>query len=143
MKKTAKPPPITQSRIDAARKRIERIIARLPEACAVAQGVHLSLEVRKKRFGWYLVDHHGDGRIAINCKGSADLHEVLAQTVPLQFHVPKFLGQKGWIGLWLDVASADWSQVEFAVRGAYLLVAPKLLVRQLTEAPKMRTREDS
>ena len=33
----------------------------------------MSLQVRKKSFGWFLVDHHGDGRVAINCKGSAEM----------------------------------------------------------------------
>lgn len=136
MVKLNKPLPLTQSRINAAQKKIERIISRLPEASATVQGMHLGLAVRKKRFGWFLADHHGDGRIAINCKGSADLHEILAQTVPSQFHVPKFLGQKGWIGLWLDTADVDWSQVKLALRGAYMLVAPKSLSAKLTETPK-------
>ena len=43
----------------AADKHLRRIIDRLPEAEAVPQAGHLSLEVRKKRFGWFLVDHHG------------------------------------------------------------------------------------
>ena len=86
----------------------------------------MSLEVRKKRFGWFLADH-GDGRVALNCKASADMHEVLQQLAPAQFHLPKYLGNKGWIGLWLDVPETDWSAVELALREAYRLVAPKAL----------------
>jgi predicted DNA-binding protein (MmcQ/YjbR family) len=113
------------------RTRIMKIVKSLPEGVATAQGPHLSLEVRNKRFGWFLDDHHGDGRVALNCKGSADMHDVLRQMAPEQFHVPKYLGNKGWIGLWLDVSGTDSAAVELAVREAYRLVAPKVLAREL------------
>src|SRR5206468_2371819 len=96
------------------RKRILRVLERLPEAAAVAHDSHLSLEVRKKRFGYFLDDHHGDGRIALNCKASPDLRDLLQDLAPRQFHVPKYTGSKGWIGLWLDGAGIDWSAVELA-----------------------------
>jgi hypothetical protein len=89
----------------------------------------LSLEVRKKRFGHFLDDHHGDGRIALNCKASADLRDLLQELAPSQFHIPKYVGNRGWIGLWLDGAGIDWTAVELALREAYLLVAPKTLAR--------------
>ena len=92
-------------------------------------GTHLSLEVRKKRFGYFLDDHHGDGRVALNCKSSPDVRDALQQLAPAQFHVPKYLGNKGWIGLWLDSAGVDWSAVELALREAYTLVVPKTWAR--------------
>jgi predicted DNA-binding protein (MmcQ/YjbR family) len=110
------------------RARVLRILERLPEAAAVARDTHLSLEVRKKRFGYFLDDHHGDGRIAICCKASADLRDTLQQTAPSLFHIPKYVGNKGWIGLWLD-GDVDWSAVDVALREAYRLVAPKTLTR--------------
>lgn len=109
------------------RKRIIRIVEQLPEAAAVAHGAHLSLEVRKKRFGWFLDNHHGDGRLALNCKASADMHDILQQIAPSQFHTPKYMGNRGWIGLWLDAGKMDWSAVELALREAYSSVAPKTL----------------
>jgi hypothetical protein len=109
------------------RKRIIRMVEQLPEGVAIAHGTHLSLEVRKKRFGWFLDNHHGDGRVALNCKASADMHDVLQQLAPAQFHAPKYLGNKGWIGLWLDVGEMNWSAVELALREAYSSVAPKTL----------------
>ena len=109
------------------RKRIIRIVEQLPESAAIAHGAHLSLEVRKKRFGWLLDNHHGDGRVALNCKASADMHDILQQLAPTQFHVPKYLGKRGWIGLWLDVSKINWPAVELAVRDAYSSVAPKTL----------------
>src|SRR5690348_7307026 len=49
---------------DRQHRRVLKIVAVLPEAEAKPAGRHLSLEVRGKRFGWFLVDHHGDGRVA-------------------------------------------------------------------------------
>lgn len=113
------------------RERIIGIVKRLPEAAATPQGSHLSLEVRKKRFGWFLDDHHGDGRVALNCKASAEMHDILRQLAPHQFHMPKYVGNKGWIGLWLDVPEVDWPTVELAMREGYRRVAPKALQRDV------------
>lgn len=119
----------TKSRGGRQAGRIARIVARFPEGAATPQGAHLRLEVRKKCFGWFLDDHHGDGRVALNCKASADMHDVLKQLAPKQFHIPKYMGNKGWIGLWLDVEPLDWSAVELALREAYARTAPKTLAR--------------
>src|SRR5262249_29782020 len=101
------------------RARVAKIVGRLPEAEAQPVGRHLSLEVRKKRFGWLTVDHHGDGRVDLNCKASAEMHDILRQLAPKHFHVPKYMGSKGWVGLWLDLPKLDWGAVEIALRGAY------------------------
>lgn len=115
------------------RKRVASMIARLPEAETFASHGHLSLMVRKKRFGYFLDDHHGDGRIALNLKSSPDVRELLEQMAPRELHIPKYVGNKGWVGLWLDGKGVDWEAVELALREAYLLAAPKALARRLTE----------
>jgi len=113
------------------RGRVARIVAALPEGEAKVVGRHMSLEVRKKRFAWFMVDHHGDGRVDLNCKASAEMHDILKQLAPKHFHVPKYVGGKGWVGLWLDLPKLDWGAVEIALRGAYERVAPKKLLSQL------------
>src|SRR5215510_8622856 len=113
---------------DRQRSRIGKIVGALPEAEARPVGRHSSLEVRGKRFGWFLVDHHGDGRVSINCKGSAEMHDILRQLAPAHFHVPKY-GSKAWVGLWLDGPKLDWHAVELALRTAYEMSAPKKLLR--------------
>jgi hypothetical protein len=123
----AKPRKVDPARSARERKRLSRILDRLPEAVAVPSGTHLSLEVRKKRFGYFLEDHHGDGRIAIHCKASPDVHEAMHELAPDQVHVPAYLGSRGWIGLWLDTTKVVASAVELALREAYLMVAPKTL----------------
>lgn len=53
------------------RKRVVALVQSLPDARAVPTGDrHLSLEVLGKRFGWFLDDHHGDGRLALNLKAA-------------------------------------------------------------------------
>jgi hypothetical protein len=112
------------------RNRVAKIVASLPEGEAKPMGRHMSLEVRNKRFGWFMIDHHGDGRIDLNCKGSAQMHDLLQRLAPTHFHVPKYVGNKGWVGLWLDVPKLDWAAVELALREAYAQVAPKKLLGQ-------------
>jgi hypothetical protein len=115
------------------RARIVKIVRALPEAEAKPAGGHLSLEVRNKRFGWFMVDHHGDGRVDLNCKAAPEMHDLVRQLAPHHFHVPKYV--KGWIGLWLDLPRLDWGAVELALVGAYRLAAPRKLasIRSLTQ----------
>ena len=91
-------------------------------------GDHLSLEVRNRRFGWFLADHHGDGRIAVNFKATDEEYAALAQKAPTLVHVARFIGRHGWIGLWLDVPNVDWAVVQEALEEAYRMVAPKTLL---------------
>jgi hypothetical protein len=117
-----------------AAERIARVVAiveSLPGAGAVSAGNHLSLEVRHKRFGWLLNDHHGDGRLAINCKAPQDVAQQLANHAPDRFHIPNHVGHLGWVGLWLDTPQIDWIEVKAVLVGAYRLAAPRKLIAEL------------
>lgn len=129
--KGAKAPARKVQNGEKQRKRIAKIVEGFPGGEAQPIGRHLSLEVRKKRFGWFTTDHHGDGRVALNCKASAEMHDMLKQLMPAHFHVPKYVGSKGWVGVWLDLPKLDWAAVEVALREAYLRVAPKKLAAQV------------
>lgn len=113
---------------NAVRKQLRGIIRRLPEAQAVPHAEHLSLEVRKKRFGWLLVNHHGDGRLAITCRAKPKERSSLLRALPNHAHVPKYVGHHGWVGLWVDTENVDWNSVEEAVVAAYRMTAPKGLL---------------
>lgn len=114
------------------RARIVALVESLPEATVTAAGEeHLSLEVRGKRFGYYLDDHHGDGRVALNCKAEPGANQSLAAFAPERFHVPAYLGPRGWIGLWIDLQKIDWDEVQSIIVDAYRLTAPKGLVAGL------------
>jgi hypothetical protein len=127
---------ITRKIAAERRARIIAIVEGLPEAGTVPTGAHLSLEVRQKRLGWYLDDHHGDGRLAINCKAPPGIAQQLANHAPERFHIPKYASHIGWVGLWLDTPKVDWAEVEAILVGAYRLTAPKKLIVELDARQK-------
>jgi phosphoribosylglycinamide formyltransferase-1 len=118
--------------VATVRERLTRLCTSLPEAEVEASGGHLGFTVRDRRFAWFLDDHHGDGRLALNCKGAPGESARLAEQQPERFFVPAYLGSRGWIGLWLDEPKPDWDEVERLVVEAYRLVAPKRLAAQLS-----------
>lgn len=122
------------SRTSTERAKVVGLVKEFPEAEAIPNGTHLSLEVRGKRFGWYLDNHHDDGRIAINCKAAKGDNESLWKEFPERYHIPKYVGHHGWIGLWLDVDNVDWREVGKLLNDAYRLTAPKRLVSKLEDA---------
>jgi hypothetical protein len=114
------------------RARVIALVESLPEATVTAPAnQHLSLEVRGKRFGYYLDDHHGDGRVALNCKAEPGANQSLVDFAPERFHIPAYLGPRGWIGLWIDLPTIDWDEVQSIIVDAYRLTAPKRLAALL------------
>lgn len=123
---------VSKSVIARRRARIVALVESLPEATATECGTrHLSFEVRGKRFGYYLDDHHGDKRIALNCKAEPGGNESLVNFAPKRFHIPAYLGPRGWVGLWVDLPSIDWDEVSSILIDAYRLTASKRLVAKL------------
>jgi hypothetical protein len=130
---------VNESVIARRRARIEALVKSLPEATVTAcGGQHLSLEVRGKRFGYYLDNHHGNGRLALNCKAEPGANRSLADSAPERFHIPAYLGPRGWIGLWIDLPTIDWEEVQSILIDAYRLTAPKRLVAQLQSLSRTR-----
>ena len=119
---------------ESRRERILALVTALPGASVIAGGdSHFSFKVRGKTFGYFLDDHHGDGRVALNCKTADGAHETLATVAPDRFFIPAYVGARGWLGLWVDLPKIDWSEVEDVIIEAHRLVAPHAL---LTERKK-------
>ncbi len=117
---------------EAVRQLVARICERFPEAHADSRtGQHTAFEVRGRRFAYYTVDHHGDGRLALSCKAAPGVQQGLVAADPERFFVPPYLGPRGWAGVYLDVDDVDWAEVEGLLREAYLLTAPKRLAASL------------
>jgi hypothetical protein len=55
----------------------------------------------------------------------------LAAQFPDRYHIPKYVGRLGWVGLWLDTPQVDWREVEAVLVEAWCLTAPKTLIAQL------------
>ena len=45
--------------------------------------------------------------------------------------MPPYVGPKGWVGLYIDLADVDWGEVTELLGDAYRLAAPKTLVKKL------------
>lgn len=86
--------------------------------------------VNGKTFATYVVNHHGDGRIALylNSPAGAQHHHVAAE--PKHFFVPPYVGPRGWLGVNLD-KGISWKTVARLVREAYEKVAPPKLAKSL------------
>lgn len=118
------------STLKGRREKVVRIVDALPEGAA-SGGQHLSFTVRKKRFGYFLDDHHGDGIAAICCKAAPGVMQELVELHPDRYYVPAYIGSRGWVGLRVDLPKIDWQEVTGLIYEAYRLSAPKRLVAEL------------
>ena len=83
----------------------------------------------KKTFVTY-ADHHHDDRVAFWCAAPPGAQDLLVASDPGRFFVPPYVGYRGWLGVWLDVA-VDWDEIADLITDAYLTVAPKRLLGAL------------
>ena len=124
------------------RPRFTKLCLALPEVSEEVVGQHSSFLIRGKKFAYYLVDHHGDGRIAMQCKAAPGDNVALVNSDPIRFHMPPYMAHHGWVGLYLDLGTIDWPEVQELVTDAYLLSAPKRLAAELRplqeRAPRKR-----
>ena len=112
---------------DRSRKRVTEICLALPEAQHEPLGDHASFSVRKKKFAYYLNNHHGDGIVSVCFRTERGQNEVLLASDQKRFHSPAYIGPRGWVGLRLDVGKIDWAEVTDFVTESYRLTAPKAL----------------
>lgn len=81
-----------------------------------------------KFFAHFSDRHHGVPHIAVLAKTSGQ--EELAQLCerdPATFYKPAYYGASGWVGIVLNRADVDWSQVEYWLERSWRSVAPKRL----------------
>ena len=106
----------------------------LPEAEEFVSHGFPHFRVRGKTFASYVVNHHGDGRIALWLNAKADMQESCVRFDPEQFFVPPYVGPRGWLGVHLDKGLA-WQRIATLIRNAYEKVAPRVLIETLGETP--------
>jgi predicted DNA-binding protein (MmcQ/YjbR family) len=93
-------------------------------------GDHAAFTVRKKKYVYFLNDHHGDGIVSVCFRTQSGQSEALLATEPTRFYSPAYIGPRGWVGLRLDVGKIDWKEVTEFVVDSYRLVAPSKLAAQ-------------
>lgn len=102
----------------------------LPEATEVMSRGSPDYRVRGKTFATFVVNLHGDGRIALWLNAPPGAQELYTKEEPKHFFVPPYVGPRGWLGVNLD-KGVSWKRVAKLVREAYEKVAPPPLARTL------------
>jgi predicted DNA-binding protein (MmcQ/YjbR family) len=116
---------------------MSRALARLRKAC-------LALPEAEERETWELptfrvrdkifcMQTEHDERPALTCKALPGSQAVLVGADPKRFFVPRYVGHKGWIGVWLD-KDVDWREVTEIVKRSYRMTAPKKLTMRAEAA---------
>ncbi|MDO9410905.1 MmcQ/YjbR family DNA-binding protein [Patulibacter sp.] len=85
-----------------------------------------------RMFAAHLVDHHGDGRIAVWLAAPDGAQSALVDGDPDAFFVPPYVGHRGWIGVHLDRGLTRDGLAEL-VADAFVTVAPARLARQVED----------
>ena len=120
----------------ALRKRVIAICLELPEV-EVTDGhpPHRGFKVVGKNLGWFTVNEHGSGRIALIVRAAPKENEELVASDPERFELPKYVARHGYVSYFLDLPkrAVDWDEVTELVRDSYRLVAPKRLARELDD----------
>jgi predicted DNA-binding protein (MmcQ/YjbR family) len=116
--------------------RLTEIGLALPEATRERMGDHASFSVRRKKFAYFLNDHHGDGIVSVCFRTEPDENEVLLDSDPSRFYSPAYIGPRGWVGLRLDRDEIDWDEITDFVTDSYRLAAPKRLAARLGDHPR-------
>ena len=83
----------------------------------------------RKSFVMY-ADHHHDDREACWAAAPDGVREALVREEPSRYFRPPYVGTRGWVGVYLDVA-VDWARVEDIVDDAWRSVAGARLVAEL------------
>jgi hypothetical protein len=112
-----------QERLDA----LVKICLALPETRRENKDSHSAFLVSKKIFAYYLDNHHDDGIISVCCKVLPGENRFLVESAPSRFYLPAYIGPRGWIGLRMDLATLNWTEVKELIHVSYLQVAPKKL----------------
>jgi hypothetical protein len=90
----------------------------------------------KKTFVMY-ANHHYDDRVAFWCAAPSGLQEALVGANPDRFFVPPYVGQRGWLGVWLDVP-VDWGEISGLVASAHRVVMGFSIGRRGNKLAKRR-----
>jgi hypothetical protein len=113
---------------DALLAKLRAVCLAFPEAIEAGGVGAPSFKVRDKIFAMH---HRQEGRPSLWCKALPGAQDVLVGAEPERFFRPPYVGQHGWVGIWLDRDDVDWRQIAGLVDEAYRMTAPKRLVRAL------------
>jgi hypothetical protein len=111
-------------------ERLRTLCLGLPEVTERLSHGEPTWFVRGKKTFVMFADHHHDDRLAFWCAAPPGAQEAVVGAEPDRYFRPPYVGPRGWLGVWLDVA-VDWGEIADLVDDAYRTVAPKRLIADL------------
>jgi hypothetical protein len=122
---------MTWSAADADKLRAEAAAAARALPGVVVQDAHghTGFLLRGKRFAWFLVDHHGDGKVALWIKAPHGEQQTLVAKDAARYFVPPYVGPAGWVGIDLVAKRPDWPEITSLLEQAWRMSATKAAVR--------------
>lgn len=115
--------------------RLLAVCRELPETEVQEANGHTGFFTRRTRFAWLLVDHHGDGRLALWVRAPRGEQAALVGADPERYFVPPYLGPSGWVGALLnDASDPDWAEITGLLEQAWRLGATKRAIAALDTA---------
>jgi predicted DNA-binding protein (MmcQ/YjbR family) len=109
---------------------IREVCLWFPETEEVLSHGSPDFRVRDKTFATYVINHHGDGRIALWLNAPQGAQDHYVRREPKHYFVPPYVGPRGWLGVNLD-KGISWKTVATLVREAYETVAPASLTKSI------------
>src|SRR4029079_15372417 len=117
---------------------VREIMAGLPEVEEVVSHGFPNFRVRGKTFATYTINHHGDGRVALNLMAPPGAQAAVVKMQPEIYFVPPYVGRRGGLGIELD-KGLGWAAVREHVLYAYEMVAPAQLMKTVDRDARRRS----
>ncbi|MBL9013873.1 MAG: MmcQ/YjbR family DNA-binding protein [Myxococcales bacterium] len=92
----------------------------------------------KKCFASITDNHHGDGRYKLWVCAPPGAQAMLIESKPEHYFYPKYVGHRGWVGVYIDVA--PWRSIASALEQGYLARGGSFSQRPSRPAPSVRRR---
>jgi predicted DNA-binding protein (MmcQ/YjbR family) len=109
---------------------VREVCLSFPEAAEVLSHGSPDFRVNNKTFATYVINHHGDGHIALWINAPQGAQQLYVKQEPKHFYVPPYVGPRGWLGIDLD-KGISWKTVARLVREAYEKIAPPALAKSV------------
>jgi hypothetical protein len=117
---------------------VREVCLSFPETEEVVSHGSPNFRVRGKTFASFVINHHGDGRVALWLNAPAGSQDHYTKSEPRHFFVPPYVGPRGWLGVHLD-KGLSWQTVAALVRQAYEKVAPPALADSIGKTVKIKS----
>lgn len=97
----------------------------------------LTFRANGRVFAVHSINHHGDGRVALNLLAPRGAQAFYTNVDPDVYFVPAYVGSKGWLGVQLD-QGASWADICEHVVEAYNEVAKQPMTEKVVVQPPTR-----